>query len=275
MIKPYSTDWPNEKLLFRLANNKSVSSRWDYISVLRSRPSEELFLKCKALTESAVSKNRIIGIAILAQLGLRKRPFLKQTLKLFFELLCTENDPKVVETLLYGIGHNSKKLSQKQIEKVCSFAVSYSHCIRQGVVSALIGIENSKAIETLIKLSADRTDSIRDWATFGIGTQTDRDNGAIRQALWNRVQDKHQDTRMEAILGLASRKDMRVWEIIRQELIKGDFGTLVFEAIIETGESEFLPLLQQNLEDVNGNPNINTKWVSDLTDCIAFLKLKD
>ena len=196
---------------------------------------------------------------------------MKPTVKLFFELLGSETNSKVLTAVLQGISHNNKSLTQAQVKKVCSFSAG-STGVKHGVVAALLGVNNPTAIETLIKLSADKADSVRDWATFGIGTQLEVDTPEIRQALWNRVRDKHQDTRMEAILGLASRKDVRVWEIIRQELIKGDFGTLLFEALIETGESEFLPLLQQNLVEVNGNGNINPDWVNSLKDCIALLK---
>ena len=269
-------NWTDDKLLARLLNNKSEKSRWDNISVLRSRPSEELFKKCLELTKSKEQKNRSIGIDVLAQLGLPPRPFLEQTLELYFDLLDIETAPKVLMAILYAIGHNNENLNQKQIEKICSFLERENEWIKEGLVSALLGIDNSKAIETLTKLSSDKLSHVRNWATFGIGTQIEKDTQIIRAALWNRVNDKHQETKLEAIVGLAKRKDNRVIEIIKRELIKGEYSSLLFKAITETGDKQFLPLLQQNLKLTKGDSNINLEWTNDLEDCINELtKLKD
>ena len=269
-------NWTDDKLLARLLNNKSEKSRWDNISVLRSRPSEELFKKCLELTKSKEQENRSIGIDILAQLGLPPRPFLEQNLKLYFDLLNIETAPEVLMSILYAIGHNNENLNQKQIEKICSFLDSENEWIKEGLVYALLGIDNLKAIETLIKLSSDKLSHVRNWATFGIGTQIEKDSQIIRTALWNRVNDRHQETKLEAIVGLTKRKDNRVIEIIKRELINGEYGTLLFEAIIETGDKQFLPLLRQNLKLAKDDSNINPEWINDLEDCINELtKLKD
>ena len=46
--------------------------------------------------------------------------------------------------------------------------------------------------------------------------------------MWNRVNDKHQETKLEAIVGLAKRKDTQVNEIIKREIIDGEYGVLLF-----------------------------------------------
>jgi HEAT repeat protein len=265
------TNWTNDKLLSRLINNKTDKSRWNNISVLRKRPSKELFAKCVELIKSNNPKIRKIGIDILAQLGLPPRPFLNETLKIYFELLDTENDPDVLMSLLYSIGHNNDKLDNEQIEKICSFIYTKNSLINEGLVFALLGIDNLNAIETLIKLSSDKLSHIRNWATFGLGTQIERNNKTIREALWERVNDKNQETKLEAIVGLAKRKDKRVNDIIRREIIGGEYGTLLFEAIIETQDKEFLPLLKQNLRTIKDDKTINTKWGIDLINCIEEL----
>lgn len=264
-------NWTDDKLISRLINNKTDKTRWDKISALRKRPSEELFVKCVELTKSNNPKIRTIGIDILAQLGLRPRPYLKEALNIFFDLLNCETDPYVLMSLLYAIGHNNNELDNIQIDKICSFIQNENSLVKEGLVSALLGIENSTAIETLIKLSSDKLNHIRNWATFGLGTQIERNNKEIREALWNRVNDKHQETKFEAILGLAIRKDNRINEIIRRELINGQFGTLLIEAIIETQSKEFLPLLKHNLSATKDDKTINTEWKNDLKNCINEL----
>jgi HEAT repeat protein len=263
-------DWTDDKLISRLINNKSDKSRWDNISALRKRPSEELFSNCVELTKSNDAKVRIIGIDILAQMGLPPRPFFKQTIKLYFDLLKIESDPEVLMSLLYAIGHNNSKLNKTQIETLFTFANNNNDWVKEGLVSALSFINDIKAIDILIKLSTDKLSHIRDWATFNIG-QVERNNKTIREALWARVNDKHQDTKLEAIVGLAKRKDNRVNEIIKREILDGEYGTLLFEAIIETGDKQFLPLLRQNLKLAKGDTSINHEWLKDLKVCINEL----
>ncbi len=264
-------DWSDEKLIFRLINNKTDRTTWENIKVLRSRPSKELFLKCAELTKSNNPKIRKIGIDVLAQLGLPPRPFLNETLEIYFDLIGIETDPEVLMSLLYSIGHNNDELNNEQIDKICSFINNDNNWVKEGLVFSLLGIENLNAIETLIKLSSDKLSHVRDWATFGIGTQSYRNNKKIREALWNRVNDKHQDTKLEAIAGLAKRKDSRVNDIIKREIIDGEYGTLLFEAVIETKNKEFLPYLIQNLKSAEKDKSINPEWIKDLKTCIDEL----
>ena len=265
------TDWTDEKLISRLINNKSDRSHWDNIHVLRKRPSQGLFLKCVELTQSKDQKIRRIGIDILAQFGLPQRLFLKQTLELYFDLLNIETEPKVLRSLLYAIGYNNNKLNKGQIEKLCTFSDNDNELVKEGLVFSLISIDNKKAIETLIKLTKDKLSHIRNWATFGIGTQIGRDDKNIREALWHRINDKHQETKLEAVVGLAKLKDSRIIEIIKRELMDGEHGTLLFEAIIETGDKRFLPLLRKNLKSIKEDTNINPQWKTDLETCIDEL----
>lgn len=264
-------NWTDDKIMSRLLNNKTDKFRAEYISILRGRPGEGLFATCEALTKSSDPKSRIIGIDILAQLGLPPRPFLMPTLKLFFELLKIETEPKVLKSLLVAIGNNNENLTQSQIENLCSFYSNSNNLVKEGLVFSLLRIDNLKAIETLIKLSSDRSSHIRNWATFGIGSQVERDNLNIRDALWARIKDTHHETKLEAMVGLATRKDERINEIIKQEIIGYDYGTLLFKAILETKSGEFLPLLQQNLQLAAHDSTINPEWKKELKDCIDEL----
>jgi len=261
----------DDKLIHRLLNNKSDKTRWENIRVLRNRPSEALFSKCVELTKSNNPKNRKIGIDILAQLGLPPRPFLKETIKIYFDLLPIETDPGILMSLLYAIGHNNEELDNEQIDQLCSLIDNKNSWVKEGLVFALLGIDHLSAIETLITLSSDKLSHIRNWATFGIGSQIDRNNKNIREALWKRMNDKHQETKLEAVVGLAKRKDKRVKDIIRRELLGGESGSLLFEAIIETKDHEFLPILKQHLKTIEGDETINPDWKKGLTNCVEEL----
>lgn len=259
--------WSNDKLFTRLLENKSDKTYWNNIQELHSRATDDVFIKCCELVKSSNQKENIIGIDVLSQLGL-ERPFKKETVQLYFEILENQTDVKVLNSILTAIGHNnSETLTESQIAFLTNFKTHSEPDVRYGLVYSLLFIENKKAIETLIYLSDDKISWIRDWATFGIG-QIERNNKTIREALWKRVNDKHQDTKLEAIRGLAKRKDIRVKEIIKRELSGGEFGILLFEAIEELNDKEILTFLYQHLEKCENDNSINPLWLNDLRDCI-------
>lgn len=267
--------WNDNKLLFRLKNNKTDRTYWDNITELRKRASNELFSKCVKLTKSKIEKERMIGIDMLAQLSSKGniRPFSKKVIEIYLDLLKKEKTPLNLMSILYGIGHNNENITtDEQVNLIASFQNHNEDCVREGVTSALSGLESKMAIETLISLCEDKRSYIRDWATFGIGNLLDIDNDNIRKCLWKRVNDKHQDTKLEAILGLAKRKDKAIKTFIVRELLDGEFGTLLFEAIEELNDKSLVPILEEQLQKSEKNKNINPEWIKDLRDCLDKLK---
>jgi len=264
--------WTDDKLFFRLVNNKSDKTYWYNIRELHSRPNTNVFKTCVKLTKSSNSKERIIAFDTLAQLGLPPRPFYKESKKIFFGVLRKEKDAKALRSILYAIGHNNKKLKPDEIALLVSFKDNADEGVRAGLVSSLLSVDNKLAIDTLIDLTTDKISNIRDWATFGIGTQIERDNKSIREALWSRVKDKHQDTKLEAIVGLAKRKDQRVKEIIKAELLNAEYGTLLFDAIEELKDKDKLPLLKNSLQNTKMEKEISSDWIEDLKACINKLE---
>jgi hypothetical protein len=262
----------SEKLFDRLLNNKSSKTYWDYVVELCSRGTKEVFDKSYKLTHSANLREKIIGIDLLAQLGSEPRPFLKETLTRYFELLDKETNYRVIAAILHAIGHNNDDLTSKQIAVLIAFRSNKSSLIRRGLVFALLRIDNEEAINTLIFLTNDKIPTIRDWATFGIGTQSERDTERIREALWNRVDDQDITTRFEAIVGLAKRKDPKIKAIIERELLNDEFGTLIFDAIEALNDKDFIPFLQKTLDTNKNNEEVNQVWLNSLQDCLENLR---
>lgn len=265
-------EWTDDKLFFRLLNNESDKTYWDNICELQSRPNKSVFELSKDLVNSDIPKERMIGIDILAQLGISTRPFYNETITLYFDIVEKERDDEVLKSLLYAIGHNNDNLNQKQIKKLIAFKTSENSEVRQGLVSSLLGSDNALAIDTLIDLSNDKVASIRNWATFGIGSQIETDNAKIRKALWNRINDKNQDTKLEAIVGLAHRNEIEAKETIKQELTNGEYGTLLFEAVELLNCVEFIPLLKNNLISGKSDSGKNENWIKDLEILIEKLE---
>lgn len=64
----------------------------------------------------------------------------------------------------------------------------------------------------------DRDPEVRNWATFGLGQQSDMDSDAIRQALKKQLSDDDPDVRYEAIIGLGRRRDRRALSFLKTML---------------------------------------------------------
>ena len=265
-------NWPDDKLFFRLLNNKTDTTYWENIRELRSRVSDDVFRRSFSLAKSGSEKEKIIGINLLSQLGKQPRRCFAETMQLYYEILTTETNPNVIEAALYGIGHNNKKINTKQTSLISSFRHHENDDVRDAVVFALLGVENKVAINTLLFLTEDKVASIRDWATFGIGTQVEATSKQITDALWRRVTDKHQVTKLEAILGLAKRKDPRVKDVIKKELLNCECGTLIFEAMMELGDKEFLSPLKKQLAIEKAKVKKNEYWIGELNDAIIMIK---
>lgn len=254
--------WTSEKIYTRLLNNRTQKTFWENIRELRKRPNKEVYDKAFKLANSEIEKEKIIGIYVLAQLGFDPRFQQTKTVKLYFKLLEKEKSPKVISAILSSISHNNENLNEKQISKLIEFKTHKFVNVRFELTLALSCLENENAIKTLIELSNDKDSDTRNWATFGIGTQLDNDTEEIRNALWNRVTDKDEITRLEAITGLAKRKDRKIKEILITELENIDKnGSLILESIELLNNKEFIPLLEKKIIGNKKSKKVNEDWL--------------
>src|SRR5205814_7161779 len=126
------------------------------------------------------------------------------------ELLETDQDVQVLSAACIALGHLH---DPRAVEPLVRLKDHPSEDVRYGVVFGLSGQHDDLAIATLIELSADQDSDVRDWATFELGTILDIDGvdtPPLREALPARLSDPDDDTRAEALAGLARRKDERV-----------------------------------------------------------------
>ena len=149
----------------------------------------------------------------------------------------------MLSEVCFALGHIN---DPRAIEPVAKFKNHPDADVRWGVVHMMTGHVNDLAIKTLIELSADEDDNVRDWATFGIGDVANLyeiDSPEIREALAARLDDTYLAARLEAITGLAPRKDERALEPLRKELEDGWYATCAFEAATALADSSLLPAL--------------------------------
>src|SRR5262249_24072368 len=95
-----------------------------------------------------------------------------------------------------------------------------------------------------IELSEDEDEDVRDWATFGLGTQIDLDTPQIREALAMRLDDSG-EAQGEAMVGLARRKEERVLKPLLEALSWADPGGLILEAAEEYADPRLYQALLQ------------------------------
>ena len=106
-----------------------------------------------------------------------------------------------------------------------------------------MGHEDVQAIEALIELTRDPEAHVREWATFALGTQVEVDTPDLRDALMERVADNDDDTRCEALVGLARRGDRRVLPALQSSLSSDSVCSMEVEAAALIGD----PLLLKEL----------------------------
>ncbi|BAZ06593.1 HEAT repeat domain-containing protein [Calothrix sp. NIES-3974] len=224
---------------------------WDLVHILRIRGGDEEFTAASHLCEGKNPQERTLGVNILAQLGTTQGNFCtRERGEILLKLLSYEEDENVLAAIGYAFGHLQ---DARGIFPLIKFK-NHANCnVRMGVVFGLSCQEDESAIQALIELSGDVDNEVRNWATFGLGSQIAIDTPAIRDALYQRiiseVEDDKDDTvaeiRGEALLGLAIRKDQRVIEPLITELESGCVGRLSVEAALAIGDNRLYPSLMK------------------------------
>jgi HEAT repeat protein len=171
-------------------------------------------------------------------------------------MLEREQDPGALSAILFALSHNK---APKAIKYVSRFRRHPDPEVRRGVVFALLGYEDQTAHGVLIELTRDRDVEVRDWATFGIGTQCEADTPAIRDALADRLADSDDVTRCEALVGLARRRDPRALTGLQKELARESVDTLALEAAAFLGD----PLLRPRLVALRGRRDVDREFLDD------------
>jgi HEAT repeat protein len=227
--------------LIRLAlTEPDEDAAWVPVTILHFRADEEVLEAARVLCLSPNAQERKLGVDILGQLGIPDRAFPEECFQILSKTLADEADPLVLEAIGIALGH-LKDLRAPELLKPLSHHSSSD--VRLGVVYGISGLESHNAIELLIELSRDQDNSVRDWATFGLGSMIEFDSSEVRAALLDRIADANDEARGEALLGLARRKDGRVIEPLIEELSSENVGLLALEAAEEAGDSRLLPSL--------------------------------
>jgi HEAT repeat protein len=219
---------------------------WAYVRALHSRSGTVVFEKAIALCSGPEPLTRAAGADILAQLGtgdgFTEFPFADDSAPVLVSLL-GDSEPCVTMSAICALGH----LGRGAPTDLARLANHPDADVRCALAYALGCRDDDVSLRTLIDLSADADADTRNWATFGLGTQSKQDSPAIRDALAARLTDGEDEVRGEAMLGLAKRLDARAAQPILRELVEADVLTLAIEAAEEMPSAEFVPYLEELL----------------------------
>ncbi|MCI5124100.1 MAG: lyase [Candidatus Electrothrix sp. AR5] len=198
----------------------------------------------RQLTESEDPEDRVIGADILAQLGWEKRSFHEESVEILINLL-GDPDHNVIHYAAISLGHRN---DARAIPPLLELALHEDPMIRFGVTFGLSCHDDEQAIAALIQLSRDDDEDVRNWAMFALADQTDIDGTDIREALAAGLQDPEAEIRGEALIGLARRKDARVFAELVKEWGLHNVSILSIEAAEELADPDLVPYLM-NLQE--------------------------
>ncbi len=195
---------------------------WEAISFLRhsgtTETFEEVFQRALEFSNSDDPLRRARGINVLAQLGCTPEnssgihPV--KRLEIALHHLADQSE-MVVEASAWALANIR---GEKAIKALLTMRHSSNADVRHAIALGLLGETSAEAIETLIELTQDVDDDVRDYATWSLGSVpasgSPSDSVEIREALRNRLNDACEEIHQEAIWGLAIRKDSEGMRIL-------------------------------------------------------------
>jgi HEAT repeat protein len=234
--------------LYALArSSQDEESYWAVVSELHTRANDHTFRIADVLCDSLAVGERCLGADVLGQLGAvegqpaAEGPFASAAGRVLLRLLEEDDEPAVLASAAIGLGHLR---DERAIGPLAALARHAAPEVRRAVIHGLMGHDDDRAVHALILLSEDADPSVRDWATFSLGVQIDRDTLEVREALAARLADDDANARDEAIRGLAVRGDARAVE----PALAADPSPEIEEAIKLLADTTGDPRLRERLE---------------------------
>jgi methionyl-tRNA formyltransferase len=204
----------------------------------------------RPLAASPDRRARSVAAYVAGELGAPLRTVPEASAALLEEMAAVERDPAVLAVIAVAFGHLGEPWGLDRLLSLRGHPVA---AVRDGVVAALGGRADPRALAALIALSRDEDEQVRDWATFALGTLAPADTAELRDALAARLDDTDPETRIEAVYGLALRGDARAVESALALLAGGaaDGSRRARHALAEsairlaalTGDARFAPYL--------------------------------
>ncbi|MEO1697287.1 MAG: hypothetical protein AAFU73_08335 [Planctomycetota bacterium] len=227
-------------------------ARWERIEELRTAGGDRALEGARAWAASDSHVLRGLAADVLGQL----QPFTESAT---FRASCIDTvtpllgdaEPGVLGNAITALGHLRACSADDEWDgaELLPFATHPDEGVRFACCVALGGgpVERSpEVLDAFLALMEDDDDDIRDWATFGAGVQCESlVDARLTEALARRLDDPHEETRVEAIHALALRRDARSIPPIEAYLASGEAPGPVFEAIAAAPDRRYVDALQR------------------------------
>lgn len=201
----------------------------------------------KLTTSSQAAERKLAALVLMRAPG---RTFEEDASAAITAMMAIEKDDEVMGAIAFAVKHLNINPCSEFLSKI---AQSKNAETRYAAAFALGGRSGDAiAIKTLIMLSGDSDNDVRDWATFGLYLHAQNHKPVseeIREALYARITDSHDETRYQAIAGLATCQDLRVLDSLIKALEADDVWHRAIEAAKELGHPALYPTLVKLQED--------------------------
>ena len=221
-----------DELFAVVVSEQDDDARWTAIQELHALGTREVFDRAVQLCNSDSTAERIAGADIVGQLN----TFSDDAMRTLMSML-DDSDAKVIESAIHALGQQQ---DARTIDALARAAQHEASNVRWAVATALEDlIADERAERVLLTLMRDGDTSVRDRATFAVGSLSDHDTPRIRAALFERLRDEDAAVANEAALGLARRRDARAIPYIAGAIESAD-GEEIEEAADEITSPDML-----------------------------------
>lgn len=233
-----------DELFDVVVREQDDDTRWGAIHELHALGTREVFERATQLCRSSSAEERVAGADILGQLT----GSTDEVMRTLTSMLDDET-PKVIEAAIHAL--SQQRQDTRTIDALARVAQHEASNVRWAVATALEDlIGDERAERVLLALMRDGDTSVRDRATFAVGSLSDHDTPRIRAALAERLRDDDRAVANEAALGLARRRDARAIPYIATAIETADGE--IEEAVDEITSGDMLPELLK-ARDALGN----------------------
>ncbi len=192
---------------------------WKAIRRLHRLADHTVFEKARSWCTSSDPRKRARAANVLCQLqspkpvpqghaGSPNDPvFVAEATSLLLRMIQVETEEQSLASELIGLGHLGR---EEALPTLVRYISDPSPSIRFAATWSLASFPNHpQAIDALVPLCDDEDEDIRNYALFGLGTQSDADSLVLREIFARRLTDTSEVVRQEALAGLAKRRDTR------------------------------------------------------------------
>jgi HEAT repeat protein len=218
--------------------------RWDLIDGIVDECPDDVVEVSKGLLCGERERERTLGADILGRFVSVEPDTRPVLLAALLEAIDVEKAAAPLASIVAALGHVG---DAGALGRIFPLAFHENPEVRLAVAFAVATMSPQplaqEARAALIRLSRDDNSEVRDWATFGLGTLSNADGPDVRAALLARAEDAYQDTRAEALFGLAVRRDPRAVPHLIRALESPTAGGLEVEAAAAAADPRLLPAL--------------------------------